>query len=79
MHISIVDAKERLLDLVTAVEDGGEVVLTRNGVPVARLVPVPDGFDRARARETADGLMAASRGLSLGGVPIRDLVGEGRS
>ncbi len=79
MHISIVDAKERLLDLVSAVEDGGEVVLTRNGVPVARLVPVPDGVDRAGAREAAEGLMAASRGLSLGGVPIRDLVDEGRS
>lgn len=33
------EAKTRLSELVAEVEAGGEVVLARNGVPVARLVP----------------------------------------
>jgi prevent-host-death family protein len=32
------EAKTRLSELVAEVERGGEVVLSRNGVPVARLV-----------------------------------------
>jgi prevent-host-death family protein len=33
-------AQAQLAELVSAVENGGEVVLTRNGQPVARLLPV---------------------------------------
>lgn len=40
MEISVTDAKSRLTDLVRQAEAGGEVVLTRHGNPVARLVPI---------------------------------------
>jgi prevent-host-death family protein len=33
------EAKSRLSELVVEVERGGEVILARNGVPVARLIP----------------------------------------
>lgn len=36
------------------------------------------GFDRARARRAALGLIKAGRGLRLGGVAIKDLINEGR-
>lgn len=40
MEISVTDAKSQLTDLVRQAEAGGEVVLTRHGHPVARLVPM---------------------------------------
>jgi prevent-host-death family protein len=40
MEISVTDAKSQLTDLVRQAEAGGEVVLTRHGHPVARLVPI---------------------------------------
>ncbi len=46
---------------------------TDAGMPTAE-----SGFDRARAHEAAEGLIAAGRGLSLGGMSLRDLVNEGR-
>jgi prevent-host-death family protein len=39
MQISVSDAKGRLLDLVRRAEAGEEVVLTRHGQGVVRLVP----------------------------------------
>jgi prevent-host-death family protein len=40
MLITVTDAKAHLLDLVRRVEAGEEVVLTRHGTPVVRLMPV---------------------------------------
>lgn len=39
MQVNMLEAKNRLSALVAAVERGEEVVLARNGVPVARIVP----------------------------------------
>ena len=40
MQVNILDAKNRLSELVRAVEAGEEVVLARRGAPVARIVPL---------------------------------------
>ena len=37
-HVGIFDAKTHLSSLVDEVEKGGEIVITRHGKPVARLV-----------------------------------------
>ena len=71
-------AKTHLPSLLAQVEKGAEIVITRRGHPVARLVPIDAGFDRVRARRVADGLRAASRGQTLDGLPIAALVAEGR-
>lgn len=55
-----------------------EVLITRRGKAVARLVPAEPGFDRAKARRAADGILDARRGVTLGGLKIKDLVDEGR-
>ncbi|MCW5695535.1 MAG: type II toxin-antitoxin system prevent-host-death family antitoxin [Bauldia sp.] len=39
MRVSMTEAKARLSELVRRAEAGSEVILTRNGVAVARLVP----------------------------------------
>ncbi len=80
MHrVGVFEAKNRLTALLDEVEGGGEIIITRRGKPIARLAPLEGGFDRAKARAAAEGLRAASKGLSLGGISIKDLISEGRS
>jgi prevent-host-death family protein len=79
VQVPIFEAKNRLSALVAEVERGSEVTITRRGVAVAKLVPVAPTFDRQKARRAAEGLRRASRGTTLGGIKIKDLVNEGRS
>jgi prevent-host-death family protein len=46
MQINILDAKNRLSELVRRVQTGGEVVIANRGAPVARLVPVSPSESR---------------------------------
>ena len=78
LSVGVFDAKNRLTALLDEVEAGREVVITRRGKPIARLVPAGDGFDRVKARRAAAGLRLASKGQTLDGLSIRDLVTEGR-
>ena len=55
-----------------------EIVITRRGRPVARLISTEPGFDRNKARKAVAGILQASRGVTLGGLDIKDLIGEGR-
>lgn len=79
MQVSTAEAKNRLSALLTEVARGGEVTITRRGVPVAKLVPAAPSFDREKALRAASGLRETSRGARLRGVKIKDLVNEGRS
>ena len=78
-EIGAFEAKKRLGALLDQVERGEEIVITRRGKPVAKLVPAGPGFDRVKARQTIAGLLEASRGITLGGLKIKDLISEGRS
>lgn len=79
MQVSTFEAKNRLSALLAEVARGVEVTITKRGVPVAKLVPAAPDIDRERARQAAAGLREASRGTTLGGIRIKDLVDEGRS
>ena len=79
MHtVGVFEAKNKLTALLDEVEEGGEVLITRRGKPVARLVRAEPGFDRAKARRAADGLRAASKSQTLGGLSLKELISEGR-
>jgi prevent-host-death family protein len=78
MQVPTYEAKNRLSALLAEVARGVEVTITKRGVPVARLVPATPSFDREKARRAAAGLREASRGVTLGGIKIKDLVDEGR-
>jgi prevent-host-death family protein len=43
MEVSTAEAKNRLPELIRAVEDGEQVVITRHGRPVAQIAPPPLG------------------------------------
>ncbi|MBS0445100.1 MAG: type II toxin-antitoxin system Phd/YefM family antitoxin [Proteobacteria bacterium] len=77
-EIGVFEAKNKLSALLDEVAHGGEIVITRHGKPVAKLVPATPSFDRAKARQAARGLIEASRGITLAGVKIKDLINEGR-
>jgi prevent-host-death family protein len=76
--IGAFEAKNKLGTLLDWVENGEEVLITRHGKAVARLVPAEPGFDRAKARQAVRGLLEASRGINLGGLKIKELVNTGR-
>jgi prevent-host-death family protein len=77
-EIGAFEAKNKLSTLLDWVEHGEEVVITRRGKAVARLVRADTGIDRARAQRAAEGLLEARRGLRLGDLRVKDLVNEGR-
>jgi prevent-host-death family protein len=65
MKIAVSKAKAQLLDLVRRAEAGEEVVLTRQGRPVARLVPMmPDAAERRAALMEARATAAPETGAS---------------
>ena len=77
-EVGAFEAKNKLGTLLDWIENGEEVLITRRGKAVALLVPAKPGFDRERARQAARGIIETSRGVTLGGLKIKDLVNEGR-
>lgn len=72
--VGVFEAKNKLSELLNLVENGESVLLTRNGRPVAELVPV------AHKETKADTAMKwiLSRRWTLGGIASKDLVDAGR-
>ena len=64
-EVGAFEAKNRLGALLDQVERGEEIVITRRGKPVAKLVPAGPGFDRVKARQAIAGLLEASRAALL--------------
>ena len=78
MQVSTIEAKNRLSALLAEVARGAEVTITKRGIPVAKLVPAAPTFDREKASRAAAGIREVSRGLTLDGLKIKDLVDAGR-
>jgi prevent-host-death family protein len=77
-EIGAFEAKNRLGALLDAVERGEEITITRRGKPVARLVRPARVFDRTAARAAAARIRKRRKGVTLGGLGIKDLINEGR-
>jgi prevent-host-death family protein len=78
-EIGAFEAKTRLGQLLDWVEAGEEVIITRRGKAVARMVSPDAAFDRERAREAAARIRTRRRGMTLGGLTLKDLINEGRA
>ncbi|HEX7328656.1 MAG TPA: type II toxin-antitoxin system prevent-host-death family antitoxin [Casimicrobiaceae bacterium] len=76
-RIGIYDARSKLSELIERVQSGEEVVLTRHGEPVARLVPEKRRRKRSRAT-TVTRIRALARKLDIRDVDVRKLIEEGR-
>lgn len=58
-------------------ERGETITITRHGKPVARLIPVAGSSRDERLRAVTD-LKALRAGQTLGGLPARELIDQGR-
>ncbi len=76
--IGIFEAKTHLSELVDRAEHGETIVITRHGEPVARLVPYNAGSEREEAGRALREIVAMSKGRSLQGVTLREVIEEGR-
>jgi len=76
--VGIFEAKTKLSELVEEARQGGEIEITRRGVSVAKIVPMTPSFDREKARWAAERLLELNKGVTLGGLKIKDLINEGR-
>lgn len=72
------EAKTRLSDLLEKVEAGEEITITKNGAPVAELVPTKKEVSDEERAAAIRRIQTRAAGLSLGGLKVKDLVREGR-
>ena len=83
--VEVDDTTTPLADLLDAVAGGEAVTITKDGAPVARLVPT-DPPEPVPAAEVARALRAIEeweafrkrRNITLGDITIRELIDEGR-
>jgi len=70
------DAKTHLPRLLDTVATGKSVMITKHGVPVARLVPAYQ--QGPRPDEVIRSIREAREGVTLGDLSLTDLINEGR-
>jgi prevent-host-death family protein len=77
-QVGAFEAKNTLSALLDLVERGEEVTITRHGKPVARLVAPAPAEDRSAAIAAVKRMREITKGVTLGGLKIKDLIEEGR-
>lgn len=80
-EVGIFEARNSLSALLDRVEQGEEIMITRNGKPVARLVAPTDDAVRQRRREAMRKMLELRNSIApdaLEGTSIRELIEEGR-
>jgi prevent-host-death family protein len=82
-HVGIFEAKTHLSGLLEEVEKGGEVIITRHGKPIAKLVqcvaqPDPDIVAKRRQAIAEIREMARKRGQRIPIKTIKAWINEGR-
>jgi prevent-host-death family protein len=65
-EIGAFEAKNTLGSLLDRVEAGEEIVITRHGKPIARLVPNVSKLDSSQARKAAERIRSEAKSLKLG-------------
>jgi prevent-host-death family protein len=72
------EAKTHLSELLEKVEAGEEIVITRHGAAVAKLVPVKKEITAEERAAAIERIQRLGASLSLGGLKVKDLIAEGR-
>jgi len=82
-QVAVFEAKTRLSELLDEVEAGAEVLITRRGTAVARLVPAeprsarPAPSRKQRVAQALRSLAELRRGVTLD-LPLRQAIDSGR-
>lgn len=77
LQVGAFEAKTRLSQLLEQVARGEEIIITKHGVPVAVLSPVP-ASRQTDPQEVIAALRAFRRGRRLEGLSLRELIEAGR-
>lgn len=77
IEVGAFDAKTHLSSLLNKVAQGEEVLITRRGIPVARLVPAQEA-DRSRVAKAIQRLRSLRKGVQLRGLSWKELRDQGR-
>lgn len=65
-EIGAFEAKNKLSNLLDQVERGAEIVITRRGQPVAKLVPMSTSPNKENAQKAAKRIRQRAKTLNLG-------------
>ena len=76
-QIGAFEAKTHLPQLLKRVQAGERFVITRHNRPVAELIPFRT-HDAGKIRTAINDLKAFQRTHDLGGLPVRQMIEEGR-
>jgi prevent-host-death family protein len=77
-EIGAFEAKNTLSALLDLAESGEEIIITRHGKEVARIVPPRSTINREGARKAAQRIREMSAGVTLDGLSIKDMINERR-
>ena len=77
IEVGAFEAKTHLSSLLEKVSRGAEVVITKRGKPVARLVPAEQA-DQSQVSATINELLTLRKEVTLHGVDWKELRDEGR-
>ncbi len=72
------EATPQFVEVLGHVAAGEEVTITRDGAPVAKLVPIRRVTTPEERRAAFAKMNELAKGNSLGGLKIKDLINEGR-
>ena len=75
--IGLSEAGSQLPNLVDRVAQGELITITKQGVPVARIVPVPNQNNSDLSQVIQD-IKECRKGRRLEGLTIREMIEEGR-
>lgn len=76
--IGLFEAKTHLSELISRVERGEEVVITRHNKAVAKLVPVVRSRQVVAGRQAAIAALLAFEPIRIPDTPLRTLIEAGR-
>lgn len=77
-EIGAFEAKNKLGHLLDLAEKGEEIIITRYGKQVARLVPITKPFDREAARQAVEEIRKMRKGMRMSAAEIKEFIDEGR-
>ncbi len=75
--ISVNQMKTLLPQLLERVAQGEEITITRRGIPIAKLTP-PSKSRQEDVKKVIEEMRKLRKGITLGGLKIKDLIQEGR-
>jgi prevent-host-death family protein len=76
--VGMFEAKTHFSALVEEVRNGGEIEITKRGESVAKLTTMHPQKDRRDVAKAVEELRELRKGVTLGGLKIKDLINEGR-